>query len=668
MAKVAMKHVFICALKKNRKAILETLQLHGIVQVVSSHLKEGDYFHTEDRTSSSLGFRQYSKKASDALAAVLAEAPENKGMLDSLLGGKEEMSASQFQDLIGRRDEIMSMASAILDLGRQKAECEADIPKLEARKIALEPWKELDVPLNFQGTKTTDFRAGTFPARVDVKAVAEGLKDPAEIQILSSTQQQTCVTVICEKKNTEAVMGQLRAAGFSKAPDSVDIPAAEMKKLDSEEEQKRERIGEIRKEIASYADRKTELKFAVDYYHVRADKYDVITGLAQSGKTFLLEGWTTAEDAPALEKELTAKFDCVCEIRDPKETEDPPVKLHNKGSFFGAVEPVVESYSLPGKNDFDPSKLVALFYYILFGLMLSDAAYGIIMTVLSAVALKKMKNPPESRKKFFQMFFYSGISTTFWGFMQGSFFGDAVNVIATTFFNRPDIALKPIWFAPIDDPIRMMGFCFGVGLIHLFVGLGAKLYNCIRTKDVKGAIFDVAFWYMLVGGVVVLLLTASMVTVMLGLSAPLPASLRQPAGVIAVIGAIGIILTGGRESRNWFKRILKGLYSLYGITSWLSDVLSYSRLLALGLATGVIASVFNKMGSMLGGGVLGAIVFIVVFVIGHTLNILINALGAYVHTNRLQYVEFFGKFYEGGGKKFKPFSDETKYFTIKEDV
>ncbi|MDD6789877.1 MAG: V-type ATP synthase subunit I [Lachnospira sp.] len=668
MAKVAMKHVFICALKRDRKAILETLQLHGTVQVVPGSVKEGDYFQTEDRTSASLGFRQYSKKASDALSAVLKEAPETQGMLDSLLTGREDMPVKQFQEMTSHRDEIMAMVTQILDLAREKAECEADIPKIEARRIALDPWKELDVPLNFQGTKTTSFFAGTFPSRVDVRALAQSFKEPVEVRILSSTQQQTCVTVVCEKKDSEAVMAQLRESGFSKAPDSVGIPASEMKKLDRQEEAKRARIAEIRSQIAAFADRKTELKFAVDYYHVRADKYDVISGLAQSGKTFLLDGWMAAEDAPALEKELSENFDCVCEFRDPEDTEDPPVRLHNRGSFFGAVEPVVESYSLPGKNDFDPSKLVALFYYVLFGLMLSDAAYGIIMTVFSAAALKKMKNPPEGTRKFFQMFFYCGISTTFWGFMQGSFFGDAVNVIAATFFNRPDIALNPIWFAPLDNPIRMMGFCFGVGLIHLFVGLGAKLYNCIRTKDVKGAIFDAVFWYMLVAGVVVILLTASMVTVMLGLSAPLPAAFRTPAEIIAIIGAVGIILTGGRESRNWFKRILKGLYSLYGITSWLSDILSYSRLLALGLATGVIASVFNKMGSMLGGGVVGAIVFIVVFVIGHTLNILINALGAYVHTNRLQYVEFFGKFYEGGGKKFTPFSDETKYFTIKEDV
>ena len=136
---------------------------------------------------------------------------------------------------------------------------------------------------------------------------------------------------------------------------------------------------------------------------------------------------------------------------------------------------------------------------------------------------------------------------------------------------------------------------------------------------------------------------------------------------VAGIGAVGILLTAGRESRSPFKRLLKGAYGLYGVTGYLSDILSYSRLLALGLATGVIATVVNSMGIMLGGGIVGAIVFILVFFVGHTLNLAINLLGAYVHTNRLQFVEFFGKFYEGGGRAFRPFAVHTQYYNIKED-
>ena len=170
-----------------------------------------------------------------------------------------------------------------------------------------------------------------------------------------------------------------------------------------------------------------------------------------------------------------------------------------------------------------------------------------------------------------------------------------------------------------------------------------------------------------VGGCVVLLLSMKMITDMLGLNFTLSKLAQQIGGVAALIGCVGIIFTAGRESKGFGKRFLKGLYGVYGITGYLSDVLSYSRLLALGLATGVIAGVFNKIGSMFGSGVVGILLFIVVFLIGHTLNFLINVLGAYVHANRLQYVEFYSKFYNGGGRGFEPFTENTKYYKVEED-
>ncbi|HJD03616.1 MAG TPA: V-type ATP synthase subunit I, partial [Candidatus Mediterraneibacter caccogallinarum] len=147
-----------------------------------------------------------------------------------------------------------------------------------------------------------------------------------------------------------------------------------------------------------------------------------------------------------------------------------------------------------------------------------------------------------------------------------------------------------------------------------------------------------------------------------------PGWLNTTAKALAIIGAVGIVLMSGRSNKNPALRIALGAYDLYNITGWLSDVLSYSRLLALGLATGVIASVINQMGSMLPNNVIGIIFFILIFIVGHSMNLAINLLGAYVHTNRLQFVEFFGKFYEGGGRPFHPFRENTKYAEIKEET
>ena len=365
-----------------------------------------------------------------------------------------------------------------------------------------------------------------------------------------------------------------------------------------------------------------------------------------------------------MEKKLNQGFNAAVEYEDA-EGDDVPVLLKNNG-FAAPLEGVLETFSLPGKGEFDPTAAMAVFYYFLFGLMLSDAAYGILMVLICGVALWKFPNMQSGMKKTMKMYLYCGISTTFWGVMFGGYFGDAIQVIAATFFNK-EIVIRPLWFSPLDDPMRMLMFSLLVGIRHLFAGLGMKLYSLIKIKHYKDAIYDVVFWYLLVGGAIVYLLSMPMFASMANLKFTLPQLAGDIAIIAMLIGAVGIVLTNGRSSRNPLKRLAKGLYELYNVTGYLSDILSYSRLLALGLATGVIANVFNKMGSMLGGGVVGAIGFTLIFVIGHTLNIGINLLGAYVHTNRLQFVEFFGKFYDGGGEKYSPFRAETGYFEMEKE-
>ena len=397
---------------------------------------------------------------------------------------------------------------------------------------------------------------------------------------------------------------------------------------------------------------------------MRKEKYEVLGRLSQTKHAFFITGYIPMQAADAIARELAEAYGAHVEISDLEPDEERPVLLRNN-KFAAPVEGVVESFGLPKRGEIDPCSITAFFYYILFGLMFSDAAYGIIMVFVCAFALIRFKNMSPSMHNSVLLFLYCGLSTIFWGLMFGGFFGDFLEVVSTTFFNT-SWKTPTLWFNIMDALMQMLVFCMLLGLIHLYTGLAIQFYQLMRQKRYKDAVYDVVFWFGLVTGLVFILLDSALFQGIAQMEFHIPPVVVTVSGVVAAVCAVGIIATSGRESRG-IKRFLKGLYGLYGITSWLGDVLSYSRLMALGLATSVVGSVVNQMASMKGNGVVGVIMFIVIFLLGHTLNFGINVLGAYVHTNRLQYVEFFGKFYEGGGRRFSPFQINSKYYSIKED-
>ena len=371
------------------------------------------------------------------------------------------------------------------------------------------------------------------------------------------------------------------------------------------------------------------------------------------------------KDVAKLEEKLNSRFTVSIETEAPSEEDDPPVLLKN-GTFASSAEGVTASFGLPAKGEMDPTGVMSICYVFLFGLMLSDAAYGVIVFAACLWALKKYPRMDQGMAKTLRLFMYCGLSTLFWGIMFSGYFGDAVDVISRTFFGT-QVSIPALWFIPLNNPMKLLMYSMLFGAIHLYLGLGLKGYMLIRDKKYLDFFCDVILWYAFLTGLVLILLPTELFGSIAQTTIVFPAAVNTLAKVLAIAGAAGILLMSGRSSKNPVLRIALGAYDLYNITGWVSDVLSYSRLLALGLATGVIASVVNQMGSMAGGGVLGAIVFILVFIAGHTFNLGINLLGAYVHTCRLQYVEFFGKFYEGGGKAFHPFKENTKYIEIKED-
>lgn len=682
MSKLAMKKVFICGLKKDGKKILDLLQRAGVAEIKEQKL-DNENLAPSDVANDKARFERYVKLCDDTLITMNKyEADASAGLLDSLSEAKN-LDLKSYSAKVVNVKPTMDVCDKVNNHAKEISEFNAQIPKLENKIAQLKIWESVNIPLNFEGTQNTKVFIGSFKNEInndDVhKMILENVSNDCakfvDINILSTTKEMTCVMVITINKYKDEVDNALKKCDFARSPLTSTIPTVEIKNINDEILDTKDNIKSTEEKIKQLIKYREDIKFARDYYAMRVDKYEAISKVPTTRNAYFISAYVLAKYANQLADKINKEVDAYVEIIDPSPDEDVPVALQN-GFLADPMETVVESYSLPNSTEFDPSKVLAIFYYVLFGLMLSDAGYGLLLFGGTLALLLSVKNMKPGIKKMLKLFCFGGICTIFWGILFGSFFGDSIDVIAHNYFGVPEdqAVLVPFlqkihvyWFDPVTLPMKLLMFAFLLGIIHLLTGLCLKGYILLKQGLVLDFIFDVIFWLLFVVGGIFAALGMDMVTSMIGEGFSFPTELSK-AGLIAMcVGAIGVVLTGGRESKNWFKRLLKGAYAAYGITGWLSDILSYSRLLALGLATGIIAQVFNKMGSMIQVPFLGLIIFIIVFVVGHVLNLGINVLGAYVHTNRLQFVEFFGKFYEGGGKKFEPFTENTKYFIIKED-
>lgn len=675
MAIVEMQKLGIYAGKKHRKDILEFLQSMGAMEVDVSKAAS-EQFEKQDTQAERMKFEKVADAFDNAIELLKKKAPKEKKKLLNL--ELELIPKAEEDEIIAHKAEIYSDANTVLSLEKQIAESQAIIARKNNKITSLMPWLSLDIPLNEVGTKKTKILIGSFPEILEADQImAAAISEipeaddslPVDVNIVSSENQVTNVCIVTTNRLVDQVEAGLRSHGFSRLPfitHRIPAEAIEKRKRDIADEEAK--IAAAEEKQISFADQLMKFKIASDYYRTRAEKYKVLGSLPQSKNVFFMEGWIPKDKLDPISTVLTEKFGAVIDLEEVSDEDVEPVVLKNN-RFSESAEGVLESYGLPKHGRVDPTFIMSIFYVFFFGMMLSDAAYGIIMSIATGLVLLKNKRLASGMRKMMQLFFWCGLSTAFWGFMFGGFFGDAIDVIAKTFFGYTGATpiLKPLWFAPLENPMRLLIWCMLFGLIHLYFGLGMKGYEMLKAHDIKGFISDIVSWYLFLTGLVFMLLPSSLFESIAQTEYNFPSWVAPLAKRMTIAGLLIILVMSGRSSKNWGLRIALGAYDIYGVTSWLSDVLSYSRLLALGLATGVIASVINMMASMVGSGVVGAILFIIIFILGHTLNMAINLLGAYVHTNRLQFVEFFGKFYDAGGEPFHPFQTIHKYVEIKED-
>ena len=297
---------------------------------------------------------------------------------------------------------------------------------------------------------------------------------------------------------------------------------------------------------------------------------------------------------------------------------------------------VTEMYSLPDYRNVDPNPLIAPFFCIFFGMMFNDLGYGLVFILLSLIVQKKFRLQ-RGMKNMMQLMLECGVTTAIFGILTGSFFGDAITQIALLF--GKDVTV-PALLRPMENPLQILIISLALGVFQILFGMGVKAYILIRDGHPWDALMDVGSWWLLFAGIAVGALGGTW--------------------LVALAGVLALLLTQGRAKPTIPGKLVGGLASLYDITSYFSDILSYSRIMALMLAGGIVASIVNILGGLFGNIVL----FIPIFIIGHVFNIGINVIGTYVHAARLQYLEFFGKFYADGGKAFRPLEVKTKYFDI----
>lgn len=571
-----------------------------------------------------------------------------------LFNTRQPLSEKEFNSKLSDKASIEAKIQEVNEIYKEVTRLKNEEVQINTTIIALYPWKDYEVPLDLEETKSTSIVIGTMPASIPYEGLCDivGEKSQlAEVYKVASDEKIYYVSLVCMKQDKEMLLDLLRSNGFSPISfgDVMGNASENILKLEKAYEDVKQSIIEEEEKLMVMGEYREQFKYVHDEYIITRDRAKVLSSLVKTDSIFYFDGWLPK----AKEEEVKAVLEsnkAYYEITEPVKGEETPILL-KQNALSEPFEAITNLYSTPSINDVDPTPLLAPFYFIFFGLMLSDAGYGIILSVACFIILKKFRLEG-MMKKLIKMFMYCGVSTVVWGALFGGWFGDFFPVAAKSVLNI-DITLDPLWFNPVQDPMKLLILSLILGAIHLFTGMGIKAYMLIKNGQLVDAICDIFLWYALLIGLVLLGTGGSI--------SPMAVTIGK---VLSIGGAVLILFTGGRKSEKLLGKLTGGLGDLYGITGYLSDVLSYSRLLALGLATGVVAQVVNTLGALAGGGIKGAVVMTIAFIIGHTFNMAINILSAFVHSSRLQYVEFFGKFFDGGGRAFQPFNKKTKYVEI----
>ena len=631
-------------LQKFKEVNFVDIELHDENGELSKDAVEGVTKYVNNEELTHIDERLY--QLSNAIS-LIKKYDERKTRLRDVIHGNENYTFDELAKKVLSYD-WKKVSLELNKIGTQYSQIKSEISKKYMRYDEIDLWERLDVnPKELKNLKKVNTFLGTVPIKLKgtfIDGISELDKTYyEELKIVKDEVYYLVISSIDENEK-EKLTEVFRNSSFTVENLDIDaVPQDYKNGLQKEISELKKEKRRLKAQIKTYSEDLTDLQAVYEYMQNKKLRIVESEKLAQTENTILIKGWIPTEKVSEFEKVIKdeAGDNYYLTFTDAdRDDATVPIKLKN-GKVASTFENLTGMYAYPRYNEIDPTPLFTPFYILFFGMMGADVGYGLVL-LLATMFVLKVVNLSSQMRKSIKFFFYLSFSVIFWGLLYGSYFGATI----------------PGMWRLVDPASQYNDLLIGsilFGVVHIFVGLAIKAYMLIRDGKSLEAVYDVLFWYMaLIGGMLFLIFK------LMNLSAVV----ANVSMWVMIAGMAGIVLTGGREAKGVGAKLGGGLYSLYGISSYVGDFVSYSRLMALGLSGGFIASAINMIAGMISGSWVGMIFIPVILIAGHLFNMFLSFLGAYVHTSRLMYVEYFGKFYEGGGKPFKDFRTENKYINL----